>query len=347
MRKLLFLIFTAMALAFAANYIICRYCAPDQVYFRQLGEVSEQWAQTLRKQHPSIYVTCGGSSGRFSINPQQILDEYDIPLVTANGNAGFGVIANTALAWNLLEKGDTLILSHEEGLRQAQAPLATTSGLQQSLQRCGFAMFKDDIIPLTPANLLMTLRGSSTFLSTTCAKSFYPVRERYRYFRTAHVHPSGWAEIFAYPSETLDDSPLPSFTHLNQSSISTAVKEHYQHVLEVAKKRGIHVIAHQSTSYKKHDYRLRYIWTTLELTRMGIPVVKIPDFNLMPDRSYVADQNSHLNAKGSRLTSANLGQSLKDQSFWTEEELVHELKLRGWNGDGSKMQPSAQSNLTP
>ncbi len=340
MKKLLFLIFIAATLAIATNFLINRYADANQVYFRQVGEYSEQWAKTLRKQHPSIYIICGGSSGRFSINPQQILDDYDIPLVTANGNAGFGVVANTALAWKLLQKGDTLILSHEEGLLQSQGNLCTSSGLHQAAQRCGFAMFKDGIIPLTSENLLTSLRGSSTSLSATFAKLFYPVAARFRYFRTTKVHPTGWAEIYSYPPHTPDDSPLPQFSHLKQTSISPSVKAHYQQVLMAADKRGIRVIAHLSTSYKKHDYSLRYIWFMLELTRMGIPVVYIPDFNTMPDRSYVSDQNSHLNAKGSRVTSANLGKSLQEQHFWTEEELIHQLRLRGWNADGSQMNNS-------
>ncbi len=335
MKKLSLLCFCAILLGFVAVFAIKRYVEPNQVYFREIGEICQKWEAKLRLQHPNIYVVCGGSSGRFGINPQILLDEFDIPLVAANGHAGFGVPANTSIAWSYLKQGDTLVLSYEDGITRGEFERCPNSGLYQALQVRGLNMFQDGIIPLNLDHLSRALRGDSQSLAKTLGQCFYPVEERFRYFRLAQTHKSGWVSV------RRDEIFFASlFKHkrpesLRLYSLSHGAKDYFQKLLNLANQQGIKLIYYPPSVYAPPEEEAIRAWFYLELTRMGIPVLKVPNFNIHQRFEFTADTNLHLNAEGASYFTRCMGEALKEQRFWTEQELINELIMNGWNEDGS------------
>lgn len=325
----------AILLAVLANLLIQRYVEPNQVYFRQVSEVVDRWEAKMRESHQNLHVVCGGSSGRFGINAQILLDEYDLPVVVANGNAGFGFEPSIALAWKFIRPGDTLILSNEDASLYLSDGDCTSSGLQQAVQRLGVSMFKDDMIPFTWKNFSTSLRGDAASISMAFAKLFFPMKKRYRYFGTAHIHPCSWGEIYSYSDKTFDARYQPKPSSLRCYNLTPYVDRYLRELLEKAKSKNVHVIYHQTAQFNPVIYSDRRAWLALQLTRLGIPVIKVPQFNLYSERSLFADTAGHMNKVGASIGTRQLGISLENQIFWKEDELLQILRNQGWTGEGA------------
>lgn len=338
MKKLLIICSIAALLGVVTNIIYSRCGMHEQALFLDLAKVSDQWEESLRKNHSSIYVLASGSTGRFGVDPQVILDEQDIPLVVASGVAGFGLCPNTAIAWDYLQEGDTLILAFEEGLISAPNSLiCTNSGLAQARSRLGFDMFKDGLIPFNYDHLRRSLMADSTLVSFDLGKSLFQRDNLYRYLVGTEINPSGWVEIAINKSQQKYPGHISVPKDLKKSGISPVIVDYYSKLQVLAKRKGVKIIASQHPYYSTAYGKEIRVYIALQLTRMGIPVIYTPNYGFHTKREWTADTQMHLNAEGTKHFSSLLAKSLKEQHFWTEEELIEELHKRGWNEDGSRI----------
>ena len=83
------------------------------------------------------------------------------------------------------------------------------------------------------------------------------------------------------------------------------------------------------------SYRAQTAMNALGIVRLGIPVLKDERLGCLPNPRAFADTMDHLNAEGAAENTRILARLLRDNIFWTEEELEAALHSMGWNADGT------------
>ena len=81
-----------------------------------------------------------------------------------------------------------------------------------------------------------------------------------------------------------------------------------------------------TNEYEPH----RRIMHALQITRLGIPVLKDERLGREPDNSLYADTIYHQNAKGTDRNSRIIARLLKSKSYWSEQELQEQMKSHGF-----------------
>lgn len=84
----------------------------------------------------------------------------------------------------------------------------------------------------------------------------------------------------------------------------------------------------------------RRLMHALQLTRMGIPVLKDERLGLTVNNKILADTYYHMNAEGADWNSRIIARLLKEKSYWTEQELLAKMKELGFTEDGTPQQPA-------
>ncbi len=280
-------------------------------------EVYKNWSSYLRETHPHVYVTAGGSSLRVGLQPHLLLDEYDVPVVVPNGNAGYGSAANVAICWPFVREGDTFVLALEPQLLFASPYPAPTKGLKMMRRALGIEYFAQDFLPLTWDHLRRTHQCSAHDVSVFIARLFYPssTPTEPRASQDASLRPdSGWTEgkVINHHLSPEDSGVL---------AIDPQVIELYKEVQAQAAEKNVRVIALLPCIYGTEKYRNELPKLALELTKMGIPVVKDPEFGVMGDGALFSDTTYHPNARGSEIYTRRVGEALSKQQFWTVAEL--------------------------
>ncbi len=338
-RRLFFYCFVALVLGYLTNYYFLYHLDPDAKFFAKLDETSQEWEKGLRKEYPNIFVLVGGSSSRSSIDSQLLLDEYQIPLVNAASGAGHGIATHVVLADRFLKKGDTLILAEETVMLHKKGHLYNDAGRMFSMKQRGWESLKSPYLDWRWDNYHSLLSVNSVALSSYIFKSLTrPSEEMYRYNKWANIHPSGWMEVTLVVPEQYYSYLDKHVKTLHFWTLTEDVVTFYKQIAKDMKARGVHVIAmlpRQITPDPK--MRAALLWMALQIHDLGIPVLEDPKCGVITDLTQLADTPNHLNKAGAIENTCQLGESLKEQRFWTREKLIVALKQMGWDENGHRI----------
>ncbi len=346
LKRLLILSFIALVLGIATNACFILYLNPDFNFFGKLAKTSESWEQELRLKHPHVYVLAGGSSGRTGIDPQILLDEYQIPLVNGAMGAGYGLAANIAMAWEHIRPHDTLILNIEpEILSGTDTPVLNDYGVKKLFHAYGFGYSQaSPSIHWDWKAMLQPFWGDSMSIASYIIKTLtLPENEIYFYEKNARIHRSGWMEVLTknnYHHRAILTDDVQS---LDMFTINPLAKEFLERLRQECLKHQVSCIAMVPRTYIDGSMRAYRLWYALQLTRLGFAVLHDPKIGAITTTNYFTDTANHLNREGSRHHTQQLAESLLNEHFWTEEELIHELKKRGWNDQGRRIPTPAQA----
>ncbi len=342
LKRLLILCLIALGLGIGTNVCFVLYLNPDFNFFEKLAKTSVAWEQKLRPHHPHVYVLAGGSSGRAGIDPQILLDEYQIPLVNAAMGAGYGLDANVALTRKHLRANDTLILNIEPGLLIGKKAVTTElMGVRMLFHQDPRGFYQTPLINWTSETYLAPFLGNSRELASYITKRLTrPKDELFAYDTESRILPSGRMDVIttvswhptAYTSET-----APS---LSKYDLAAAATQSYKRIQEMAKAQNVQVIAMIPRQYAHESFRAHTLWLALQLTRLGLPVIHDPLVGVITSTALLADTAQHLNTQGAVEHSRQLGESLQKQRFWSEQELIDELRKRGFDAQGMKANPA-------
>ncbi len=347
LKRLITYGFIALSLGVASNVCFSIYLNRDFRYFSNLIDVTSSWEKSLRETHPHTYVISGGSSTRAGVNPQLILNEYNIPIVLASLGAGYGMEGNLELALTHLKPQDTLIVAMElELMVKTLESTLPPMGAKMLLKQKGLAIYQSPILNFHRGNFLSPFGGGSLGLASHFAKNLTSEEgERYAYDKHSIIHPSGWMEI-----TRKEHNLLPIFLQYGGKSLGNFnlhddVKVGLQRVIKYCNTHQIRIIAMMPRVYGKKSAQSFTLWISLQLTRMGIPVLYDKQMGIETDANLIADTTHHLNAMGTQNNSREIGANLRDQRFWTEQELINELEKRGWDSNAQQIpgyQPPAE-----
>lgn len=331
MKKLLLHIFLGAAIGLVLVQLFDHNLSPDINFFRTAAAQSDQWAAGLRESDAPCYIICGSSDVRMGVDPEIMLEEEGVRAINASLNAGYGQNLLMLEALHYAKEGDTIVyvpLSPEN-----EAGNMLTGSMKLGFMRHGLGVFEPRLIEPSPSNISRIFLGDIRIINMNIAKRLLRPGNIYRYNgKTSVIHPSGWVELRpCLCNKRLGTRPYPMDEPLSKMGKCRDISL----LQEKAHEKGCDFILALPVVHMHESRQAVHTWDALQYVKKGYRVLKDPTFGVVTDADLMADTLNHLNAQGAREHTLRIARALKNGEFWTEEELVEELRRRGWDAAGN------------
>ncbi len=346
MKSLWYILAVAIAAGIASVLYIDSHLHPGFRFFTRAAELSDAWEAKLRAHNRSCYVFAGGSEVRAGIDPMTMLLKRDIAVVNAGEHAGYGLYSNASLALQYLRQGDTMILSLigvEKNQLQPQL-----NGLKMLRLRFTPEILECGLINSGSQDLRKIVLGDYDQYSYFLHQAYknwekqkkWQVPPHY-YDTNSKLHISGWMEIPSkYISASKSKPAAFSLKSIDEISNRKEVIHLLEKLTEWTQQKGVRLIVNFPVCYSVPERQVQNAFYMLQLTQRGIAVLRDKRLGVVTDPAYFSDTNWHLSRAGAIDNSEIIAAALKNNKIWTEEELIEELRQRGWNPDGSRISPN-------
>lgn len=338
-KKLCIILIISIITAFAINRAYECYANPGSLFFGKCFQQTKLWENELRKTNAPCYIFAGGSEVRMTIEPQSMLQEHGIRAINTGSTAGNGIRCNAQIALDYIRPHDTLVLSFIPGNTNLSlgdtTPEGTNDTTPEGINFClthnKFSSLLKGIIPFNKETLLAALCGSSNRYCTHIVRKLTkPYQYFYDYPPHASIGQSGRVNVIKLKiQEQARTNPLLPSSQVNKKPLVTnGWKELISDLQRVLREKKAHLIVYISRAYgmdKTKQYNCAQF--ALYLTKMGIPVVKDSQLGSCFNAENYSDTNLHQSIEGGQRFSAWLAKQLKENQFWTTEEL-EELLLQ-------------------
>lgn len=323
MKKTILSLFIGFACGLLAVCIYELFIDPGDCFFEEAVHQSDRWAKKTEAVFPTKYVITGGSSTRCSIDPQLLLDEYNIPLIIGSLHAGYGAMAHTEAAIKYLNSGDTLILAFERGLLDASdfKNFHTTSGDKFVFYHSGKCLFTSKLFHRDLSYVVRVFRGSTYSLLTSGARIL--LNKPYRYNKEQNLSPSG--QLIAPQWNLAEPSDRKTVFLKNYNPISSFGLEYLKQIVAWGKEKNIRVIYYIPRSLSPESHKVYRAMQALQIMDI-MPVIKDHALGVDSTPSHFADTGNHANAIGTKLITRELGRALSENDFWSREELIEIIR---------------------
>jgi len=294
---------------------------PELKYYAQAVAIKNQWAEKMTREHGSKVLIYGGSSCAFSINGEQMLDQFNLPTVNCGNAAGIGAAILTESVLGQVRPGDTLIVALEPGLLTEQLnPPAL--GVQLS-----FAVHHPEWVVhpvLRTASLnwfqaLTALRpgGYLTFTLLGKTVSHKPLMR----YQEKDIRPSGLWRTEVRMKITGPPGHGPRLSNDARTLLQALREWCRRHDVRLA-----YSLPWGYTPPEKIDsFQNENAGFLLQVNEI-IPVLKDTHLGAHANIEHFADTGWHLNGTGSSLRTDELGRQIKNWNIWTQEELRRRAK---------------------
>lgn len=326
MKKLILCISAGLITALILVQAYCWFIHPEIQFYKKADAISTLHEQKLRAAGHSCYILAGGSETKTSFSPRIMNEEAGIQVVNTALAAGFGLEVNAEIAVNHLHPGDTLVL----GLlsEQDRNSHASEGGLKLAVQLYGPRIFLHDIISLTPQNILhlFTSDASNVMISTIrrLTRGY-----AYIYNEQATLHPDGWMDVHNNSMQKSQSDLDITEEQLIQKDCLSLLKR----IQSTCQSIHADFVIMFPAAYTNESEPNRRLMHALQLTRLGIPVLRDERLGYDKDNSLFADTQLHMSAKGTDRNSRIIARLLRDKSYWTEQELLERMNARGFTVD--------------
>ncbi len=327
MKRLLLIIGCAVLLALACIQLYSRFIDRDMRFFLKVAEASDEWAEQLHAAERPVYVLAGGSEARSGVDPQIMLDEFGIPLINAAEGAGHGLQANANVPFKYLKPGDTLILSILSTDDVNVPPSA--SGMKLNVYRLGSKVLSPGMIDPSFQNAEKFFSSDAHSLFVLLTRYFGKSGRLYKYSEQTVIHPSGWMEIQYREMDSHIPAAPKARAEIQQLEDGSEFIKVLQQLAKYCQGQDIRLLASIPVGCNHESSRAQYAMQALCITRLGIPVLKDERLGCLPVPSDFADTSAHLNSKGAAENTRIIAQLLKENRFWTEQELIGILQAAG------------------
>jgi hypothetical protein len=274
---------------------------PETVFWKYAISQKMTWAHSKILQNQGKVVFLGDSSCAFSIISERLLQNHGIRSVNMGGPAGSGALFLTAIAFNELSKGDTLIVDLTTGFLRDPKPLAPTQlGIQLAMAlgqpslAAAWDLTGDD---LEMGQILPALRPGAYHFFTMMGK-LIARRPPYRY-AMEDVRPDGWM------CTTYQEEPVtPNEAETSEPVLSNSGVDLLQKIKELCDARGISVaysLPWAYTSAAAAQSARFYNHKLLMEIRKIIPVLQDERLGVITERDCFSDTSLHLSSIGANL----------------------------------------------
>lgn len=338
MKKLLICITVAALLGWAWNALFNYRLSPDGRFWNRCAEATDAWNAALRAESEApCYVFGGGSETRTSIDPAYAREREGLRVVNAAAQGLYGGSCNAAYALSYLRPGDTLVFPLTAyPLEEAPTP----SGLRFLFLRRGFSLYEDGWIPCRRETLRPLVAGDALALSSCFTKLLTTGSFRYRYETDAAVHASGWMEVL---TTTEQERPAATGGVAQSPGMSEASLAACLRLQDFCRAKGCALVFRLHIAHAEPSCRVREALAALAAVRAGLRVLRDPRLGCEADPRDFADTNNHLSPEGVRRHTDDICRALRQERYWTEEELVRELRYLGV-GIGARSAPQGNKS---
>lgn len=324
MKKLLFCITAALLLGWAWNALFNYALSPDFRFWNRCADATDAWNATLRAESAEPCVVFGGGSEtRTTIDPAYARERYGLRVVNAAAQGLYGGSCNAEHALAYLRAGDTLVFPLTAyGLDSAPHP----SGLRFLFRRHGCEMYADGWIPCCKDMIRPLMAGDALALSSCFTKLLTTGSFRYRYETDAVVHDSGWMEVLTTDER---ERPAAHAAAAPLAGMSPAALAACLRLQELCRAKGCKLVFRLHLAHADDSCRAREAVAALSAVRAGLCVLRDPRLGCSANPRDFADTVNHLSAEGVRRQMDALCPALRHGRYWTEAELLRELRLLG------------------
>ena len=312
---------------------------PEINFYKKADAITTLHEQNQRSQGNSCYIIAGGSEAKTCLIPSVMQAEAGIAVVNAATAAGFGLETNAAIGMHHMQSGDTMLLSLISCDERNINP--TTNGIKLAIHLLGFDAFQHGIIPLSPGVLLPLLSSEANSMIAGAVRKLSRGYS-FVYDKESTLHPDGWMEVHRH---TMKNAPSPSFVP-NDLLIGPKCRDLLLRTQKACKQINAGFIVFIPISYSNYYAVKRSLMHALQITRMGIPVLKDERLGLTTNNNILADTYCHFNAEGADWHSRIIAQLLKKKSYWTEQELLVEIDKMGFKEDTTPQLPASIHHTT-
>lgn len=330
LKKICIAIVCSIITAFVVNRLFEVYVRADSLFFRTCLDYSDKWAEELRKTEGPCYVFAGGSEVRMSITPVVMYSDYGVKVINAATQLGTGMRCNVQLAMEFLEEGDTLILSWPTGITNLKDDGISSSGINLCASRCKWETLRDGILPWNKNSILALLNGTFDVYWTNIKNIVKGRRYPYACPDVATIGKDGRVNVYAlwWQEKALKEPLPPPVEQFEKKELQLiGWQKLLEDIQKELKKKNNRLIANISLLYGNSPaQKYENVQVALYLTKMGIPVIKDPHLGVCSDPYVFSDSARHMSVERGRRYSSLLAKLLKEEQFWTEEELEDILK---------------------
>lgn len=289
---------------------------PEMRFASAAAQRKLDYARKLTSEKGVKSVIYGGSSCAFSINGQELLEKYGLPVANLGMMAGLGARINTLFALQAVQRGDNLLIALEPSL--LTDPIEPVGLEMQFSLRTGHPewMLKPQLgqpgVSLLSAGLLVRPGG---YQLLTLAGKILMRQPLYRY-RIEEVQASGWQQT---PVKMEISGPPGHRIHLSDDA-----KRFLQALAAQCRERGVRLAYVLPWGYCPPEevaaFRRENAEFLLEVSQW-VEVLKDPMLGAYAVREEFADTSWHLNGPGSARRCEVLATQIKSWQSWTREEL--------------------------
>ena len=336
MKRLLLCISAGIISALTLIQLYRNFAQGELLFYKKADAITSLYEQTLRQSGQSCYVLTGGSEVKANFIPSKMQQEAGIAVINTATAAGNGLAANISVGLQHLQAGDTMILSFLDA--DGRNIPATAGGIKFLAATFGLGAFDDTITPFHPSTILTLLASDAGSMLIA------PIRKLTRgysfvYEKESTLHPDGWMEIHR---GGMQNATLPKGI-AQDLIVSPTCRNLLLNIQEACKKRQAGLVVMIPIQLSNHYETKRRLMHALQITRMGIPVLKDERLGHSTNNKLFADMRLHLNAEGAEWNSRIMARLIKDNSYWTEQEILNKMQQMGFTEDAIPQQPRTET----
>ncbi len=322
----------AILIASVANRMYARYVDPGALFFMECLRVTERWAAMLREDAQPCYVFSGGSEVRMSVDTQVMLEKHNVRAINAGVQAGNGARCNAHTALQFLREGDTLIISclpsdlENDGM--------SSSGVNFCCSQQGFFSFYEGLIPVNYKTISELLLGTSSNYCIYLMRILTRPENIYRYStpQNARISESGRVEVFLLNEQQTvvpknNGGRKQEKAYIPPDAMLRGWDTFLAELQQQCKDRGVKLVGYFSRQHVPGGvHRQIHAAAAIRYMELGIPILKDPYLGCWEDEAAYSDTAQHLSIEGGKQYSEFLAIQLKNNQYWTREELLSIVK---------------------
>ena len=306
----------AAVLSAAFSWHAKRHWQVESAFFSEAIRKSERYADSLRAEHPNLFVVFGGSTSRTSWIPSVLLEEFGVPVVNFGLHAGFGPHVIAELAMREAKPGDTVVVAFEPSILARDESTPPTGGVDLFLHEHGLSFRDGRFFRLVPSRLVQYLQGNTRYNLFMIMKRIRGAKP-YRYSVSENLHNDGWMEVFGPRPIPFSSEPRPA----TPIRLGSAGRDLLLSIRDECKRRGCRAVYALPPRLEGNpNAPAAYASLLLDILPI-LPVVRDPLLGCNPHPDEFADTPQHPLLPGALRATRSLGPALASGAFWNEETL--------------------------
>ena len=307
----------AAVLSAAFSWHAKRHWQVESAFFSEAIRTSERYAESLRAEHPNLFIVFGGSTSRASWIPSVLRDEFGVPAANFGLHAGFGPHVIAELAMREAKPGDTVVVAFEPAILARDESAPPTGGADLFLHEEGLSFRHGRFFRLVPSHLVQYLQGNTRYNLFMIMKRIRGMKP-YRYVVSENLHGDGWMEILERRPLPFNPEPRPAAP----MRLGAAGRDLLLSIRDACERRGCRAVYALPPRLEGNPNAPAANAALLQDILPILPVVRAPLPGCNPNPDEFADTTQHPLRSGALRATRSLGSALAAGTFWTAGELA-------------------------